>query len=106
VTRAPLVDLAATIACAHGGSATPTAVAGRIVLGGAPAITIDTPLAVAGCTLPPAAGGPCRGGAWQTGTTRVMASGRPLATAGSASVCVPTGTPLTVVATQTRVAAR
>jgi hypothetical protein len=40
-----------------------------------------------------------------TGTTRVTSTGQPLAMQGGQAVCVPTGTPLIVVAAQTRVKA-
>ncbi len=105
MTRPLLVDAAATIVCAHGGQALAATPASRVTVGAVAPLTIDAPVAVTGCMLPPAAGGPCAHGTWLTGTTRVATSGRPFVTASSGSLCTPTGTPLVIVATQTRVTA-
>jgi hypothetical protein len=42
---------------------------------------------------------------WVVGATRVLAGGQPVLLQSSAAVCAPTGTPLNVVVTQTRVTA-
>ena len=62
---------------------------------------------VAGCTLPPpiVANGPCVTAQWVSGTTRVLSNGQPLLVQSSQAVCAPTGTPLMIVVTQTRVSA-
>jgi hypothetical protein len=39
------------------------------------------------------------------GATRVLASGQPVLTQTSVAICAPTGTPLNVIVTQTRVIA-
>ena len=102
-----VVHVGATVLCAHAGQAQATAPSPRILVGGMAAVTIAAPWVVAGCTMPPptAGNGPCVTGQWLTGSTRVLADGQPLVVQSSSSVCTPTATPLTVVATQTRVAA-
>ena len=53
--------------------------------------------------MPPGGNGPCVLGQWVVGATRVLAGGMPVLTQSSVAVCVPTGTPLNVLVTQTRV---
>jgi len=101
----PLVHLGATVTCSHGGQATPSAPFPRVLVSGQPVVTQPAPYLVAGCTLPPppAANGPCVTAQWVTAATRVLAGGQPVVLAASQAVCVPTGTPLIVAVTQTRV---
>jgi uncharacterized Zn-binding protein involved in type VI secretion len=100
-----LLHVGATVLCAHGGQAAPTSPFPRVTLSGQPVTTLGTPYAIAGCALPPpaAGNGPCVTGQWLVGATRVFAGGMPVLLQSSASVCAPTGTPMTVVVTQTRV---
>jgi hypothetical protein len=100
-----LVHVGAQVMCAHGGQAQPTAPNPRVVVSGQPTVTIAPPYAVAGCTLPPptAANGPCVTATWLTGSTRVLSLGQPLVVQSSTSICAPTGTPLLIAVTQTRV---
>jgi hypothetical protein len=102
-----LVHVGAQVMCAHGGQAQPTSPNARVAVGGQPTVTIVAPYTVAGCTLPPptAANGPCVTATWSTGSTRVLSSGQPLAVQSSTSICAPTGTPLMITVTQTRVTA-
>lgn len=102
-----LVQVGAQVLCAHGGQATPTVPNPRVTLGGAPSVLVSSPYTVAGCAFPPppTANGPCVSGTWQTGTTRVLSNGQPLLVQSSTSICVPTGTPMIVVAPQPRVSA-
>lgn len=102
-----LVQVGAAVSCTHQGRATATATNLRVKLGGAPSLTIAGQMGVAGCSMPPpsAGNGPCVTGQWLSGTTRVLSDGQPLVTQSSTSVCAPTGTPLLVTATQTRVSA-
>lgn len=95
----------ATLTCAHGGQAQPTVPNPRVRVMGQPVVTQVTPHTVAGCSNPPppAQVGPCVLAQWLTGAVRVKSLGQPLLLQDSTSLCVPTGTPLTVVATQTRV---
>lgn len=100
----PLVHVGATVLCSHGASAHPTAPEPRVLVGGMPIVTIAAPYTVAGCGFVPTGGnGPCVIGQWLIGATRVVANGQPVVLQSSTSVCTPTGTPMIVVATQTRV---
>lgn len=103
-----LVQVGATVLCSHAGQATPTVPNPRVLAGGAPTVTIAGPYMIAGCALPtpPVANGPCVTGQWLTGTTRVLSNGQPLVVQSSQSVCAPTGTPMMIVVTQTRVSAQ
>jgi len=100
-----LLHVGATVMCAHAGQATPTAPYPRVLASGQPVVTQPTPYVVAGCALPPppAANGPCVTAQWLTGSLRVLAGGAPLLLFDSQALCAPTGTPLIVVAAQTRV---
>jgi len=100
-----LLHLGATVLCSHAGQATPTVVNPRVLVNGQPTVILTSPYVVAGCTLPPppAANGPCVTGQFVTAATRVTSNGQPLLLLDSQSICAPTGTPLIIVATQTRV---
>ncbi len=100
-----LLHVGAQVLCSHAGQATPTAPNPRVTVNGQPTVLITSPYVIAGCTLPPptAANGPCVTAQWVTGTTRVTSNGQPLVVQSSQAVCTPTGTPLQIVATQTRV---
>lgn len=100
-----LVHLGAQVLCAHAGQAQPTAVEPRVLVSGQPVTTLAAPYVVAGCALPPpiVANGPCLTAQFITSATRVMANGVPVLLLDSQSICVPTGTPLLIVETQTRV---
>jgi hypothetical protein len=100
-----LLHVGAQVLCAHAGQATPTAPNPRVTVSGQPTTTMVAPYAVAGCTLPPptAGNGPCVTAQWVTAATRITSNGQPLLLLDSQAVCAPTGTPLMVVATQTRV---
>jgi len=102
-----LLHVGAQVLCSHAGQATPTVPNPRVTVSGQPTVLMSTPYVVAGCTLPPptAANGPCVSGQWLAGTTRVTSNGQPLLVQGSASVCAPTGTPMIITVTQTRVSA-
>jgi len=102
-----LLTADSVLMCAHGGHATPVVFANRVLVGGAPALA-TAPLVVAGCANPPppAGTGPCVTGQFLVGTTRVRSMGLSLLVDTGPSLCVPTGTPLTVVAAQPRVRAQ
>ncbi|MDP3331056.1 MAG: hypothetical protein Q8S55_03505 [Methylococcaceae bacterium] len=93
--------------CAHAGQATPTVPNPRVTVSGQPTVLITSPYLVAGCTFPPppAANGPCVSAQWLVGSTRVTSNGQPLVVQSSQAICAPTGTPLMIVLTQTRVTA-
>ncbi len=100
-----LLHLGATVMCAHGGQAQPTAPNPRVTVSGQPIVTLSAPYVVAGCALPPppAANGPCVTAQWISGATRVTSNGQPVLLLDSQAICAPTGTPLLIVMTQTRV---
>lgn len=102
-----LVHVGAQVLCAHAGQATPTAPNPRVTVSGQPTVLITAPYMVAGCTLPPptVANGPCITAQWLTGSIRVTSNGQPLVVQSSQAICAPTGTPLMIVLTQTRVSA-
>jgi len=100
-----LLHLGATVLCAHGGQAQPTAQNPRVKVMGQPIVTQVAPYAVAGCAnpVPPANVGPCTSAQWTTAAVRVKSMGQPVLLQDSISVCVPTGTPLSVAVAQLRV---
>lgn len=91
--------------CSHGGQAQPTVPNPRVTVMGQPTVAITSPYVVAGCTFPPppAANGPCVTAQFLTGSVRVTSMGQPLLLLSSQALCAPTGTPLLVAVTQTRV---
>jgi len=97
----------ATVLCSHAGQAQPTVVNPRVMVSGTPTVFMSSPYMVAGCALPPppAANGPCVTAQFVTGSVRVLSSGQPLLLLDSQAICAPTGTPLLIVVTQTRVLA-
>ena|SRR2546426_12779829 len=99
-----LLHLGATVLCAHGGQAVPTSPNPRVVVSGQPITTQAAPYSVTGCPfVPPGGNGPCATAQWVVGATRVTAGGAPVLLQTSQAICVPTGTPLNVIVTQTRV---
>jgi hypothetical protein len=102
-----LVHVGAQVLCSHGGQAQPAVPNPRVTVSGQPTVLLTSPYVVAGCALPPppAANGPCVSAMWLTGTTRVLSNGLPLLVQSSQAICAPSGTPLLIVATQTRTSA-
>lgn len=99
-----LLHVGATVMCMHGGQAQPTVPNPRVLVSGQPIVTQPPPYVVAGCPFVPAGGnGPCVTAQWVVGAVRVMASGQPVLLQTSVAVCAPTGTPLNILVTQTRV---
>lgn len=102
-----LLHVGAQVLCSHAGQATPTTPNPRVLVSGQPTVLMTSPYVIAGCTLPtpPAANGPCVTAQWIIGATRVTSNGQPLLVQSSQAICVPTGTPVMIVSTQTRVSA-
>ncbi|MGH9832638.1 MAG: PAAR-like protein [Blastocatellia bacterium] len=100
-----LLHQGATVLCSHAGQATPVVVNPRVKVGGQAIVTQTGAYTVSGCSMPPPpnGNGPCVTAQWITAATRVRAGGAPVLLQDSQSTCVPTGTPLTVTVTQTRV---
>jgi uncharacterized Zn-binding protein involved in type VI secretion len=98
-----LLHLGATVRCMHppGGEARPMVANQRVRIGGKPIVTSASMYAILGCPQNP----PCATGRWQTETaaTRVQAGGAPVLLRNSQARCLPTGTGLNIVATQSRV---
>jgi hypothetical protein len=100
-----VLHVGATVMCAHGGQAQPTVPNPRVLVSGQPTVTQSTPYVIAGCPFVPPAAGPCVTAQWVVGATRVFASGVPVLVQSSQAICAPTGTPLLILVTQTRVVA-
>ena len=100
-----LLHLGATVMCSHSGQAQPTAPNPRVTVGGQPTVTLPTPYVVAGCILPPPSNGPCVSAMFVSAATRVTSNGQPLLLIDSQAIAAPSGFPLLVLATQTRVSA-
>jgi hypothetical protein len=100
-----LLHLGATVLCSHGGQALPTVVNPRVLVSGQPTVTLAAPYVVAGCAMPPPPGGngPCVTAQFVSSAVRLTSHGQPLLLLDSQAICAPTGTPLIIVATQTRV---
>jgi hypothetical protein len=99
-----MLHVGATVLCSHGGQATPSAPNPRVLVSGQPVATMAAPYLVAGCAfVPPAGNGPCVTAQWVVAATRVLVAGQPAALLDSQAICVPTGTPLMPVVSQTRV---
>ncbi len=101
----PILHVGATVTCAHGGQAIPSAPSPRVSVMGMPIATIAGPYIVAGCPLVPPAPGPCVTAQWVVGTVRVTSMGQPVVIMSGVSVCAASGTPLLPVSAQTRVIA-
>jgi hypothetical protein len=100
-----LLHAGATVMCAHLGPAQPTTPNPRVTVMGMPTVTMAAPYAITGCTFPVTSGGaspPCVTANWVSAATRLTSNGQPLLLFDSQAVCVPTGTPLTVLSAQTR----
>lgn len=102
-----LIHVGASVLCSHGGQAQATAPNPRVTVSGQPSVTLPAPWLIAGCALPPppAANGPCVSAQFVSAATRVTSAGQPLLLFDSQAICVPTGTPLLIVASQMRVTA-
>jgi hypothetical protein len=100
-----LIQQGATVMCIHGGQAMPTAPNPAVTVEGMPTCVLSIPWVVAGCPLVPPPLPPCVTAQWVMGTTRVTSNGQPLLVQSGQAICIPTGTPLIPVVTQTRVTA-
>jgi hypothetical protein len=99
-----LLHQGATVLCTHGGQAQATAPDPRVMVSGQPVVTQPAPHTVAGCPFTTPAGNPlpCVTAQWVTAATRVLVGGTPVLLQDSQAVCVPNGTPVQIVVTQTR----
>lgn len=94
----------ATVLCLHGGQAQATAPNPRVRVSGQMVVTQAAPHIVAGCPFTTGTNPmPCVTAQWVTGAVRVRAGGQPVLLQSSQAVCVPNGTGVNVLVTQTRV---
>lgn len=100
-----LLNVSSTVICAHGGQAKPTVPNPRVRVMGVSVTTLGPPYTIIGCANPPPPVnvGPCIVGNWVTAATRIKAMGMPVLLQSSQAICVPTGTPLTVLVANLRV---
>ncbi len=100
-----LLHAGATVMCMHAGQAQPLTPFPRVLVSGMPVVTMASQYAIAGCPfVPPGGNGPCVTAQWIVGAVRVFAGGTPVLVQTSQAICAPTGTPLNIILTQTRVA--
>lgn len=99
-----LLHVGAQVQCSHLGIAQPTTPNARVTVSGQPTVTMVVPYTVAGCIFNVSGSPvPCVTAQWTTAATRITSNGQPLVLLDSQSVCAPNGTPLVILATQTRV---
>lgn len=100
-----LLNSLSTVRCAHAGQVLPPIPNPRVKVGGLPIVTQGPPYTISGCTNLPGAGsvGPCILAQWVSASTRVKVMGRPVLLQNSTAVCIPTGLPVSILITQTRV---
>lgn len=99
-----LLHLGATVQCAHAGQAQPTVTNPRVTVSGQPIVTQPSPYKIAGCPFNVSGSPvPCVTAQWVTGATRVLSNGMPVLLFDSQAICTANGTPLLIIATQTRV---
>jgi len=100
-----LLHLGASVQCAHAGQAMPTVTNPRVTVSGQPIVSQPSPYTIAGCpfTTPVGSPLPCVTAQWVSGSTRILSNGMPVLLLDSQAICVPNGTPLMIIATQTRV---
>ena len=94
----------ATIQCLHGGQAQPTAMSAQVKVNGQSVITQSSTYTISACSfmqgLKPS---PCMTAQWTSAATRVKAGGVPVLLSDSQATCIPNGTGVTIVMTQTKV---
>ncbi len=100
-----LIQVGATVMCAHGGQATPLVPNPRVLLNGQPSLLISGQWVVAGCPLVPPPLPPCVTGQWLVGTVRVTSNGQPLVSQSGSGITLPNGTPMIPAVVQPRVSA-
>lgn len=102
-----LLHVGASVLCSHAGQAQPTVPNPRVLVSGQPTVAMPGPWMIAGCVLPPPPGanGPCLTAQFVSSAVRVTSNGQPLLCQDSQAICASSGTPLLVVACQTRASA-
>jgi hypothetical protein len=100
-----LLHLGATVLCKHGGPAQPASTSQRVTVAGQPIALMPIPYTVPTCPQAAIGAPACLTAQWVTAATRVTSEGQPVVLSDSQSICAPTGTPLQIAQTQTRVTA-
>ena len=100
-----LIQVGATVMCAHGGQAQAVTPNPRVLLNGQPSVLLSGQWVVAGCPLVPPPLPPCVTGLWLMGTVRVLSNGQPLVVQSGTGITLPNGTPMLPLAMQPRVSA-
>ena len=99
-----LLHVGATVLCTHGGQAQATVPNLRVKVSGQSIVTQPSPHTVVGCVFNiSGAPSPCVTAQWTVAATRIRAGNMPVLLQDSQAVCVPNGTPVNIVVTQTRV---
>jgi hypothetical protein len=107
---APILTMAATVACPHAAPAAIAATGARVLVAGQPAALLTDLTTVAGCPLAsPPTPSPCVTVIWITGSTRVLVGGQSVLLQTSTGLAqnpslAPQGAPL-IIAAQPRVMA-
>jgi hypothetical protein len=102
-----LLHAGAAVLCMHGGQAQAILPNPRVKVSGQQTVQQPNPWAVAGCPFTPGpVPVPCVLAQWTSAATRVRSGGMPLLLQDSQAICVPNGTGVNVVMTQTRVKAQ
>jgi hypothetical protein len=100
-----LLHVGAQVLCSHAGQAQPMVPNPRVLVSAQPTVAVTSPYVIAGCIFVPPANGPCVTAQFVSAATRVTSNGQPVLLLDSQAICAPTGTPLLIVLTQTRVTA-
>lgn len=102
-----LLHQGATVLCLHGGQAQATVPNFRVKVSGQQTVHQPNPWIISACPFSTAAGPqPCVTAQWTTAATRVKSGGQPLLLQDSQATCIPNGTGVNIVTTQTRVRAQ
>lgn len=101
-----LLDITSLVTCAHTpGKATPTTPNNKVLVLNNPTVTQTSQYIITSCGLTGTQSPPCATATYFKGATKVFSNGQPLLLEDSEAMCTPTGTPLSVRSTQTKVKA-
>lgn len=94
----------ATVQCLHSGQAQPTAMSAHVKVNGQSVITQSSTYSISACSfMQGTKPSPCMTAQWTSAATRVKADGVPVLLSDSQATCIPNGTGVTIVMTQTKV---
>jgi hypothetical protein len=106
----PVLTIASNVQCAHLGKGTPAKPMPRVLINGAPVVTLATMYTIAACTFPVMTGGnspPCTAVQLTTGlSARVFTADGPVLVATSQGQTVPNAAPVVIVPEHARVIAQ